>query len=127
MSSVKGGCYHFGQPEEASVDLSFDCWSYGRNCIHTYWAPELLDRVTRLCFWSDRVPYSRLVLIVQAKGGITSDIVDALTKNNVTLSKMRKKRQISETLASPEEVATLDLAGSFPIHKTTQVMGASSA
>lgn len=61
------------------------------------------------------------VMLLQAKGGITPDIVEALTKNNVTLSKMRKKRQISETLATPDDVSQLDLAGSFPIHKTTQV------
>lgn len=58
---------------------------------------------------------------LQAKGGITSDIIDALTQNNVTLSKMRKKRQISETLATPDSIGQLELAGSFPIHKTTQV------
>lgn len=58
---------------------------------------------------------------MQAKGGITQDIVDALTQNNTTLSKMRKKRVISETLAAVDDVAALELAGSFPIHKTTQV------
>lgn len=56
----------------------------------------------------------------RAKGGITADIVEALTENNVTLSKMRRKRQISETLATPDDVTRLDLAGNFPIHKTTQ-------
>lgn len=59
--------------------------------------------------------------MVQAKGGITPDIVDAMTKHSATLSKSRKKRQISETLATPDEVANLALAGSFPLHKTTQV------
>ena len=60
------------------------------------------------------------ILNVQAKGGITPDIVEALSENNKTLQKLRRKRQIPETLATPEEVSRLDLAGSFPIHKTTQ-------
>ena len=59
--------------------------------------------------------------VVQAKAGITQDIIDALSQNNATLSKMRRKRVIPETQASVEEISRLDLAGSFPIHKTTQV------
>ena len=56
------------------------------------------------------------------KGGITPDIVEAMTKHSSTLSKARKKRTISETLATPEEVADLGLLGSYPLHKTTQVI-----
>lgn len=58
---------------------------------------------------------------VQAKGGITSDILEAMTAEHKTLSSRRKKRQISETIATPDEVSSMNLAGSFPIHKTTQV------
>ena len=58
---------------------------------------------------------------MQAKAGITEDIVAALSQNNKTLSSMRKKREIPVTLASADEISRLDLAGSFPIHKTTQV------
>lgn len=58
--------------------------------------------------------------IVQVKAGITPEIVEAMTKHSSTLSKMRKKRQVSETLATPDEVATLDLEGTYPLHKTTQ-------
>jgi pre-mRNA-processing factor 19 len=56
----------------------------------------------------------------RAKGGITPDIVEAMTKHSSTLSKARKKRTISETLATPEEVASLALLGTFPLQKTTQ-------
>ena len=58
--------------------------------------------------------------IVQVKAGITPEIVEAMTKHSSTLSKMRKKRQVSETLATPDEIATLDLEGTYPLHKTTQ-------
>ena len=58
---------------------------------------------------------------LQAKGGITSDILEAMTAEHKTLSSRRKKRQISETIATPDEVSSMNLAGSFPIHKTTQV------
>lgn len=57
------------------------------------------------------------------KQGITSEIVDAMAKLSVQLSKQRKKRQVSATVATPDDVAALALASSIPLHKTTQVRG----
>lgn len=54
------------------------------------------------------------------KAGITEAILQELVDVNATLSKGRKKRQISPSLASAEEVAALTLLGSHPLHKTTQ-------
>ncbi|GLC42058.1 hypothetical protein PLESTB_001063500 [Pleodorina starrii] len=53
------------------------------------------------------------------KGGIPDDIIADMAEINATLSKGRKKRPLAETLAAPEDLATLALSGSHPLHKTT--------
>ncbi len=48
---------------------------------------------------------------------IPADVIDDITAVNVSLSKARKKRAISETLASVEELASFSLLGNTPLHK----------
>lgn len=51
---------------------------------------------------------------------ISSEIIEELTKLSMDLSKARKKRQISPTLATADEISTYSLLSSHPLHKTTQ-------
>lgn len=52
------------------------------------------------------------------RGGISGEVVEALTSASAALSKARKKRVVRDTVASPEEVRSLHSNASFPIHKT---------
>jgi len=52
--------------------------------------------------------------------GITSAIVKKMTEVSQELSKNRKKRQISETLASVEDIDKYTVTSSHPTHKATQ-------
>jgi hypothetical protein len=61
------------------------------------------------------------VLVLQAKAGITDDIVKAMTDCSMKLSKGRKQRAPPPELASAEELATYQLLGSQPLHKTGKV------
>ncbi|PNH07333.1 U-box domain-containing protein 72 [Tetrabaena socialis] len=53
------------------------------------------------------------------KAGIPDDILADLAEVNSTLSKGRKKRPLPDSLATAEDLASLALSGSFPLHKTT--------
>ena len=57
----------------------------------------------------------------QAKAGITPEVIDAMTAMSGTLSKGRKKRVVSATVATAEELEAFSLLSSHPLHKTTQV------
>lgn len=59
--------------------------------------------------------------VAQAKQGITPDVIEAITAVGSTVSKSRKKRQISSSLAGIPQVASLQLEATYPLHKTTQV------
>jgi pre-mRNA-processing factor 19 len=56
----------------------------------------------------------------QKKAAIPEEVLDELQAVNTQLSKARKKRAISETLATVEELASASVLGSHPLHKTTQ-------
>uniref|UniRef100_A0A7S0RAF6 Pre-mRNA-processing factor 19 n=1 Tax=Pyramimonas obovata TaxID=1411642 RepID=A0A7S0RAF6_9CHLO len=56
----------------------------------------------------------------KAKAGITPDVVSAMTALSKDLSKGRKKRQISESLATKESIESYSMLSSQPLHKTTQ-------
>jgi pre-mRNA-processing factor 19 len=55
----------------------------------------------------------------KAKAGIPEDIIADMAEVNATLSKGRKKRPLPDSLATPEDLASLALSGSHPLHKTT--------
>jgi hypothetical protein len=57
---------------------------------------------------------------VQAKAGITEDIVARMTEHSTVLSKGRKKRAMPATLATPEDVGGFALLGCHPLHKTAK-------
>eukprot|EP00850_Spirogloea_muscicola_P001047 SM000004S14917 [mRNA] locus=s4:227863:232784:+ [translate_table: standard] len=54
------------------------------------------------------------------QGGITEEIVAALTDCNARLSSARKKRQIPATLAAPEALEAFTQLSSHPLHKTNK-------
>jgi len=54
----------------------------------------------------------------KARPALGSAVVDALTAKSAELSKMRKKREISPGVASPEDIAAYELLGSYPVHAT---------
>lgn len=56
----------------------------------------------------------------KAKAGITADIAEKLTACSNELSKGRKKRAISPTVATPEELDAFALHSSHPLHKTSK-------
>ncbi len=56
----------------------------------------------------------------QKTPSIPEEVLQELQDVNQQLSKQRKKREISKTLATPEELASLALLSSTPLHKTTQ-------
>eukprot|EP00897_Mesotaenium_endlicherianum_P009866 jgi/Mesen1/8908/ME000540S08419 len=56
----------------------------------------------------------------RAKAGITQEIISELTECNASLSSMRKKRQISEKLASSDAISSYTQVASHPLHKTTK-------
>lgn len=53
----------------------------------------------------------------RAKGGITPDVIQALTETSQTLSKGRKKRPMPASLAPAEALGGLKLADTVPLHK----------
>jgi len=53
------------------------------------------------------------------KAAIPNTVIDELLAVNAQLSKMRKKRVISPTLATPEELESMSVLSSYPVHKTT--------
>mmetsp|Transcript_13631 Transcript_13631/g.29224 ORF Transcript_13631/g.29224 Transcript_13631/m.29224 type:complete len:512 (-) Transcript_13631:704-2239(-) len=53
------------------------------------------------------------------KANIPEEVLEELTNVNQTLSKSRKKRAVSESLATAEELATASVLSSHPLHKTT--------
>lgn len=54
------------------------------------------------------------------KSGLTSDIAERLTACSNELSKGRKKRAVSATVATPDELAAFTLQSSHPLHKTSK-------
>ncbi|EFN51555.1 hypothetical protein CHLNCDRAFT_140025 [Chlorella variabilis] len=56
----------------------------------------------------------------KAKAGITPDIAEKLTACSNELSKGRKKRAISATVATPDDLAAFALQSSHPLHKTSK-------
>eukprot|EP00887_Chlorella_sp_A99_P008229 scaffold12.g8229.t1 len=57
----------------------------------------------------------------KAKAGITPDIAERLTATSAALSKGRKKRAISPSVATPEDIAGYGLAGTVPLHATNKL------
>jgi pre-mRNA-processing factor 19 len=54
----------------------------------------------------------------KARPALGSEVVDALTACSTELSKTRKKRVISPTVATPEEIQNFSLTGSHALHGT---------
>lgn len=54
----------------------------------------------------------------KTRAALEKIVVDALTATSLELSKHRKKRVISPTVATPEEIAGYASLGSFPVHAT---------
>ena len=63
----------------------------------------------------------RSVSFLQAKAGITKEILEHMERHSKELSKGRKKRVMPAGLASPQEMETLSLISSHPLHKSTKV------
>jgi len=59
-------------------------------------------------------------LVLQAKAGITDDIIEVLTNTSAELSKGRRKRPMPAGLATPESIGTYGLLSSHPLHKTAE-------
>lgn len=62
-----------------------------------------------------------ICLCVQAKAGITEDIIDVLTSTSADLSKGRRKRPMPAGLAAPGSFDHYKLLSSHPLHKTSEV------
>lgn len=54
----------------------------------------------------------------KARPALGPEVVEAMTACSTELTKGRKKRIISSTLAKPEEIAAYTLLGSYPLHST---------
>ena len=52
------------------------------------------------------------------RSGVPPEAIDAMTAKSKELSKARKKREISSTLASPEDVGKMDVGAAAPCHAT---------
>ena len=52
------------------------------------------------------------------RSGVPPEAIDAMTAKSKELSKARKKREISSTLASPEDVGKMDVRTTAPCHAT---------
>lgn len=52
------------------------------------------------------------------RSGVPPEAIDAMTAKSKELSKARKKREISSTLASPEDVGKMDVGTTAPCHAT---------
>ncbi len=61
------------------------------------------------------------VACLQAKAGITEDIIEVLTNTSAELSKGRRKRPMPAGLASPASIEQYGLLSSHPLHKTSEV------
>ena len=46
------------------------------------------------------------------------EVIETIQNTSKKLSTKRKKREVSDTLATPEFVKNYHLDGSFPLHKT---------
>mmetsp|Transcript_14412 Transcript_14412/g.35160 ORF Transcript_14412/g.35160 Transcript_14412/m.35160 type:complete len:503 (-) Transcript_14412:916-2424(-) len=55
----------------------------------------------------------------KAKGGISADVVAAMVTKSKELLKYRKKREVSESLASSDAVGAMTCKTTAPCHKTT--------
>ncbi len=62
-----------------------------------------------------------MLAILQAKAGITEDIIARMTEHSTDLSKGRKRRAMPATLATPEDISGFTLLGCHPLHKTSKV------
>lgn len=58
---------------------------------------------------------------MQAKAGITQDIIEVLTATSAELSKGRRKRPMPAGLAAPGSFDHYKLLSSHPLHKTSEV------
>ena len=58
---------------------------------------------------------------LQAKAGITDDIIEVLTTTSAELSKGRRKRPMPAGLASAGTIEQFGLLSSHPLHKTSEV------
>lgn len=58
---------------------------------------------------------------VQAKAGITDDIIEVLTATSADLSKGRRKRPMPPGLAAPGSFDHYKMLSSHPLHKTSEV------
>ena len=54
----------------------------------------------------------------KARAGLDKTVIDAITQKSLELSKHRKKREISPTVATVEDIAGFSSKGSFPVHAT---------
>ena len=54
----------------------------------------------------------------KAKPALSAAVSEAMTACSAELSKGRKKRAVSPTLATPEDLAAFSLRNSFPVHST---------
>eukprot|EP00850_Spirogloea_muscicola_P001957 SM000007S20917 [mRNA] locus=s7:893761:898603:- [translate_table: standard] len=68
----------------------------------------------------DEVMQDGDVAAKKPQGGITEEIIAALTDCNARLSSARKKRQIPATLAAPEALEAFTQLSSHPLHKTNK-------
>ena len=60
-------------------------------------------------------------MCVQAKAGITDDIIEVLTATSAELSKGRRKRPMPPGLAASGSFDHYKLLSSHPLHKTSEV------
>lgn len=58
---------------------------------------------------------------LQAKAGITDDIIEVLTATSADLSKGRRKRPMPPGLAAPGSFDHYKMLSSHPLHKTSEV------
>ena len=54
----------------------------------------------------------------KARPALGSDVVDVLNATSAELSKLRRKRVISPTVASPDDIREYKLTASYPLHAT---------
>lgn len=60
-------------------------------------------------------------VLAQARPGIPTEVGQELQAISAKLSKGRKKRIISESLATVDDISSYSLLGSHPLHKTNKV------
>ena len=102
-------------PDTLKADEAlFACASSGHLAF-----PIVYGRLMFIQWWYNAL--QRHAVLVQAKAGITPDIVEAMSALSTNLSATRKKRAISPHLTPVEAMQNFSLLGSHPLHKTTQV------